>query len=202
MPNLSFVTDDINVAKLWLKQGKLLAYPTESVWGLGCDAFNKQAIEHLLVLKNRPKEKGLIVLTADVSYIQEFTKPLLKKHQSDIIKSWQGGNQHQQATTWLFDVPLHVDIPKWLMGEYNTLAIRIINHNKIAKLCESLVAQTNPYGFLVSTSCNVTGFAPAHDFEMAFDYFGEQVYYLLGRTLGYHKPSIIKNATTGQLLRA
>ena len=56
----------LNQAVTALKQGGILAYPTEAVWGLGCDPFNQQAVLKLLALKQRPMDKGLILIAANV----------------------------------------------------------------------------------------------------------------------------------------
>lgn len=196
------ITHSAGVAYEWIMQGRILAYPTESVWGLGCHAFDVQAVNKLLALKQRPAEKGVIVLTSDESYIDVFLKNLPKTRQDDVIKSWACANDRRQASTWLFDIPDGVSIPPCVRGKHESLAIRVINHAKIAKLCDLLATHdNNPFGFLMSTSCNVGGQVPARDFETAWRYFGDKVCYLLSDTLGYDKPSQIIHAITGQVVR-
>lgn len=203
MERSEFVTTDVQVAYQWLKQGKVLAYPTESVWGIGCDAFNERAVNRLLTLKNRPTEKGLIVLTATEFYVQDFLNTLPQTRQREIIASWKNNKDSQQATTWLFAIPHGIAIPQNVRGKHQSLAIRVINQAKVSILCDLLAMNKNfnPFGFLVSTSCNIGGEPPAHDFEMAFEYFGDKICYLLGETLNYNKPSQIKDSATGELLR-
>lgn len=203
MQECDFITHDVEVAYQWLKQGKLLAYPTESVWGLGCDAFNQQAVDDLLVLKNRPADKGLIVLTATEFYVWDFLKNLPLSRQNEIIASWDYDKNGQQATTWLFDIPDGVNIPSYVRGSHHSLAIRVINHAKVSMLCDLLAINENPnrFGFLVSTSCNLGGEPPAKDFDTAYAYFGDKVCYLMGDTLGYPYPSQIIDAMTGQIMR-
>lgn len=199
---LSFVTDDVAVAVDWLKQGKLIAYPTESVWGLGCDPFNEQAVQALLAIKNRPIQKGLIVLTASQTHIQAFLTNLPTDKQTTIADTWRANDTTRQATTWLLDIPPQMTIPTWVRGEHSSLAIRQINHTKIAQLCDHIAKnKLNPYGFLVSTSCNPSTLSPAKDFATAYEYFGDEVGYLLGETLGYDKPSQILDGRTGQAVR-
>lgn len=185
----------------WLNDGQLLAYPTEAVWGIGCDPFNEQAVEQILAIKNRPIEKGMIVITADSELINDFFQPLPSTAQQNIRKTWQ--NSHNQATTFLFPIPPQIDIPHWVTGGRDTLAIRVINHPMIAELCQ-IIAKTNPnnpYGFLISTSCNPTGNLPATTFEQAVSYFGQDIGYLLGDTLGYTQPSQIRDALINKVLR-
>lgn len=197
------VTDNPEVAYKWLAQGKILAYPTESVWGLGCDAFNQKAVDELLVLKSRPAHKGLIVLTATEFFVQDFLNPLPHSRQHEIIASWDYSKDSRQATTWLFDIPDGVIISPNVRGKHHSLAIRVINHAKVSMVCNLLAINknSNRFGFLVSTSCNPNGEPPAKDFEAAFAYFGDKVGYLLGETLNFDKPSQIKNAKTGELVR-
>lgn len=193
----NIVTDDTHQASLWLQQGKILAYPTESVWGLGCDPFNQSAVLRLLALKDRPIHKGLIVLTASDKHIGAFLDNLPNSQIDKILTSWQ---DRLQATTWLFGLParLPVTIPSWLTGSHQSLAIRCVAHSQIAQICQNM---DNPYKFLVSTSCNPNGKAPADSLHTAFDYFGDKVCYFVGQTLGFDKPSQIKDTTTGQIIR-
>lgn len=184
-----------------LKQGKLIAYPTETVWGVGCDAFCEKAVMTLLDLKNRPIDKGLIVLTDSVERILPFLEPLPADRQREIIATWQAP-QSKQATTWLFPIPDGITIPAWLTGSHDSLAIRVISHPAIAKLCVTLVDDDNPYGFLVSTSCNPTALPPARDLHTAVSYFGSgDVMFLDGKTLGFDKPSQIRCAVKGNIIR-
>ena len=197
------VFDSTHVAVEWLRAGKPLVYPTESVWGLGCDAFNEQAVERLLTLKNRPIEKGLIVITANADLIQPFLKTLPNTRRDEILTSW--ANPRGQATTWLFSLPADLPqaIPAWITGDFDTLAIRIISHPTIQTLCQSLISPTNPYGFIVSTSCNISGEPPAKTLSQAQAQFDKvkDVGFLAGETLGFTLPSQIKDTQTGQTVR-
>ena len=78
---------------------------------------------------------------------------------------------------------------------------RAIAHPLIRALCQQMVSTHNPFGLLVSTSCNPSGQAPASTFETAYSYFGEQVGYLQANTLGYTLPSQIRDAMTGLVIR-
>ncbi len=205
MPKLN-ITQDVCQAARWLQQGKLLAYPTESVWGLGCNAFDEQAVQSLLVLKNRPMHKGLIVLTADDSYVQELLQSLPCAHHKQILDNWYSSDQaKKQATTWILPTSdaLGTPIPVWVTGDKNSVAVRKIGHAKIAALCAHLASDgvSNPYGFLVSTSCNLSDNPPAKSFDEAYAYFGDQICYLLGDALGFVKPSCIRDGLTGQAVR-
>lgn len=218
----SLTTDSVIQAAAWLKAGWLLAYPTESVWGIGCDPFNQTAVQQLLAIKQRPIDKGMIVVTDGVQRIEPLLNNLRPTQRQAVIDSWDSLNScdnnpsplniaTQQAHTWLLPLPsssepLTVPIPSWITGAHDSVAVRVIAHPLIQKLCAQLVSPLNPYGFLVSTSCNPSGQAPAVSLEQAQAYFVDnndraQVGYLQGDTLGYQMPSQINDALTGQVLR-
>ena len=205
------VTDNVSQAATWLKDGQLLAYPTESVWGIGCDPFNQTATQALLDLKQRPMAKGLIVVTDSIIRIEPFLAVLTATQRQHVVESWQPNpnadfNQ-KQAKTWLLPIPpnLKPTIPNWVTGSHQSLAIRVIQHPKIQQLCAALVSDANPFGFLVSTSCNPTGQPPALNLDDALSYFesstAQNIYFLAGDTLGYQLPSQIRDAITGKLIR-
>lgn len=205
-PSLSTVsTHSIAQASAWLRAGKLLAYPTESVWGIGCDAFDESAVKQLLTIKQRPIDKGMIVVTDSVERIMLLLEVLSDGQRQNVLKSWSDMTdcEVQQAHTWLLplDRSLTVSIPTWITGVHNSVAVRVIAHPMIKALCAQMVSQTNPYGFIVSTSCNPAGHPPATTFEEAYGYFDEHIGYLQGETLGYTLPSQIHDATTGLIIR-
>lgn len=197
----SFYPDNLKLASDFVQQGNLLAYPTEAVWGIGCDPFNQQAVEQILAIKNRPLEKGMIVIAPSIASIQPFLQYLPQERQQTILSSWR--KVDNQAITWLFPIPqdLPIKIPDWVTGGRDSLAIRVIAHPTIGKLCQKLISPQNPYGFLISTSCNPSGELPAKNFTQAQQYFGESVGYLVDETLNFTQPSQIKNALSGELVR-
>lgn len=204
----ALITDSVIEAAHWLQQGQLLAYPTESVWGIGCDAYDKAAVQHILTIKQRPQAKGMIVITDSAERLMPLLDALDESQRQQIINSWQTDNakdnlQDKQAHTWLLPIPktlAHI-IPSWITGQHQTVAVRVIAHPIIAQLCQKLVSAHNPFGMLVSTSCNLSGDPPAMNLSEAYDYFGERIKYLQGETLGYTLPSQIRDATTGLIIR-
>lgn len=214
------ITTSPEQAANWLKQGQLLAYPTESVWGIGCDAYNQAAVEQILAIKNRPSEKGMIVVTDSIERIKPLLQQLPQQRQQQIMASWSQqvsdeiGANSRQAHTWLLPLQedrfkdqskpnnqLQAEVPYWITGKHDSIAIRVIAHPLIAQLCEQMVSSTNPYGLIVSTSCNPSGETPAKSFEQAYAYFGQDIAYLQGETLGYVLPSQISDALSGQVIR-
>lgn len=197
-----FGVQDLGSIIEYLHTGGVLAYPTESVWGLGCDASNPQALNHIIELKNRDLDKGFIVLSDAASRLQSLidvsyqTVDLLNLEQ--LAQDYTA--MHRRAVTWL--MPVKSDhLPKILTGNHETLAVRITTHPILKALCAHLISDHNPYGFLVSTSCNPSGKAPARTLPEAVAYFGEAVAYLDVHTLGFDQPSCIQDVITGKILR-
>lgn len=206
----ALITDSVIEAAHWLQQGQLLAYPTESVWGIGCDPFNQQAVQQLLAIKQRPLEKGMIVVTDSVSRLKMLLNSLNEDQRQQVLVSWRNDTDSdvnsQQAHTWLLPLSenLPVSIPAWITGSHHSVAVRVIDHPLVQQLCRQVVSVHNPYGFVVSTSCNPSGQPPALTLSQAQAYFSdsnEQVGYLKGETLGYQLPSQISDARTGQVIR-
>ena len=206
----ALITDSVIEAAHWLQQGQLLAYPTESVWGIGCDPFNQQAVEQLLAIKQRPLEKGMIVVTDSVIRLKMLINSLNEDQRQQVLVSWRNDTDSdvnsKQAHTWLLPLSenLPVSIPAWITGAHHSVAVRVIDHPLVQQLCRQVVSVHNPYGFVVSTSCNPSGQPPALTLSQAQAYFSdsnEQVGYLKGETLGYQLPSQISDARTGQVIR-
>ena len=208
-------TDSISQAASWVQAGRLLAYPTESVWGIGCDPFNEGAVQQLLAIKQRPIDKGMIVVTDSAKRIAPLLATLTASQRQTVLESWNTSNHTtaKQAHTWLLPLSSSLSnesnqpiMPTWITGAHNSVAVRVIAHPLIQQLCAQLVSAHNPYGLLVSTSCNPSGQTPALSLAQAQAYFAtgsdaEQVTYLSGDTLGYQLPSQIHDALTGQLIR-
>ncbi|MDN3452837.1 MULTISPECIES: Sua5/YciO/YrdC/YwlC family protein [unclassified Psychrobacter] len=206
-----FITDSTLQAAQSLKEGQLLAYPTESVWGIGCDPYDKAAVQRILDIKQRPQAKGMIVITDSVERLAPLLSSLTDEQRDPILKSWQTDSGHnnddglhyKQAHTWLLPIPqaLATAIPTWITGQHQTIAVRVIAHPIIRQLCQQMVSEQNPFGLLVSTSCNPSTQSPAKTFDDAYAYFGEHISYLQADTLGYTLPSQIRDATTGLIIR-
>ena len=224
------ITDSVIEAARWLQGGQLLAYPTESVWGIGCDPFNQQAVQQLLAIKQRPLEKGMIMVTDSASRLTALLDYLSDEQRQLVLDSWHNDSNAnagtKQAHTWLLPLApnLPVAIPAWITGAHNSVAVRVIDHPLVQQLCQQVVSVRNPYGFVVSTSCNPSGQPPALSLAEAQAYFlsadnginlhqkidfkssanmsrNEQVGYLKGETLGYLLPSQISDALTGHVIR-
>lgn len=171
-----------------LHGGAVIAYPTEAVYGLGCDPLDARAVMRLLELKQRPIEAGLILIAADFAQVEAFLEPLSSALRRKVFATWPG------PVTWL--LPARPDVPTWLRGRHNSLAVRVTAHAGCAALCRAFG------GPLVSTSANPRGRAPARTSLQIHRYFNAAIDYLLPGPLGARaRPSAIRDARTGKILR-
>lgn len=90
-----------------MHQGGVIAYPTEAVWGLGCDPYNEDALMQLLALKKRPVEKGVILVAANMAQVGPLLEGLTGDELKRLEASWPGPN------TWLLPDPQNL-IPAWV----------------------------------------------------------------------------------------
>lgn len=168
--------------------GGLIAYPTESVFGLGCDPYNAAAVARLLQLKRRPVAKGLIVLASRFEQLEPLLAPLPAEMEASILASWPG------PVTWV--LPVHAKTPLLLTGGRSTLAVRLTAHPLAAALCDTC-------GPLVSTSANRSGGRPARTALQARLRLGTDVDLVVAGAVGDSpNPTEIRDGCTGEVLRA
>lgn len=174
-----------------LQQGELIVYPTEAVWGIGCDPENEAAVMKLLAAKNRPVEKGLILVAQNLSQCHDyfdFDKVPIEKR-PEIFSSWPG------PITWL--LPAKASAPRWITGGSDMIAIRISAHPTIQRICKTF---NRP---IVSTSANRTTEPVCNNIGEAMKVFGSDVSIYVNESLGgSDKPSIIKHSLTGEIFRS
>lgn len=188
------ITTSVADAALCLQQGQVLAYPTEAVWGLGCDPYNEQAFHEILRLKQRPIEKGVILLASSVNQVEHLLKDLSAEMRERVIASWSSRGPAERATTWL--LPAVEDIPAWIKGNHPQVAVRVTTHPLCVALCNAF------NGFIVSTSANPAGLEPARSLQEATAYFQQEPNYLNGDLGLSREPSKIIDAATGTVIRA
>ncbi|MEZ5541232.1 MAG: L-threonylcarbamoyladenylate synthase [Pseudomonadota bacterium] len=171
-----------------LQAGGVIAYPTETVYGLGCDPFNAAAVLHLLALKQRGIRHGVILIAAAVEQLEPLLTPLTPAVRRRLA------SPASPPVTWV--LPCMPDTPSWLTGNHASLALRVTNHPVAAALC------TRWGGPLVSTSANLHGRPPATtalDVRRAFD--GQLDYILHGNDTASNTPSSVRDGITGNILR-
>ncbi|MFC6053536.1 tRNA threonylcarbamoyladenosine biosynthesis protein RimN [Acinetobacter sp. Ac_877] len=188
------ITTSVTEAANCLKQGQVLAYPTEAVWGLGCDPHNEKAFQEILRLKQRPIEKGVILLAGQISQVEHLLKNLSPEIRNQIIDSWSNRSSSERATTWL--LPATEDIPTWIKGNHPKVAVRVTTHPLCIALCNAF------NGYIVSTSANTAGLEPARSLQDATHYFKNELNYLNGDLGLSREPSKIIDAETGDIIRA
>lgn len=172
-----------------LTTGGIIAYPTEAVWGLGCDPWNVLAVDKILELKQRPMYKGLILVASQWSQFEPLTAALTKQQIEQLNASWPGPN------TWLIPDPQDW-VPLWIKGQHTSVALRVSAHPLVAALCDRF------NGPIVSTSANLAGCEPARSRSQIDLTFGDQLDYVIDGELGQNKqPSQVKDLVSGQIIR-
>ncbi|MGX8884010.1 Sua5/YciO/YrdC/YwlC family protein [Methylovorus sp. SPW-M1] len=171
----------------YLRHGGVIAYPTESCFGLGCDPHSRLGVQRILRLKGRPQRKGLILIGDQQTRFKRLIAPLSPEQQARVATTWPGPH------TWL--VPHAKDCPIWLHGRHPSLAVRVTAHPLSARLCRMAGMA------LVSTSANKAGHAPAKTTRKCRQLFGQRVRVIAGLTGGARKPSTIQDLITGRILR-
>ncbi|MDC9719183.1 MAG: Sua5/YciO/YrdC/YwlC family protein [Gammaproteobacteria bacterium] len=172
-----------------LVMGGVIAYPTEAVWGLGCDPWDADAVERILTLKKRPMYKGLILVASQWNQVQPLIEGLSEAQIEQLNLSWPG------PTTWLIPDPTNW-VPPWIKGQHQSVALRVSAHPLVAALCDRFK------GPIVSTSANLAGRRPAMSRLHIERIFGRQLDYVINGELGLHKqPSQVKDLVTGQVIR-
>jgi L-threonylcarbamoyladenylate synthase len=165
----------------------VIAYPTEAVFGLGCDPWNGAAVCRILKLKRRSMAKGLIVIAADLAQLEAFVYFPSPAIQERVCSTWPG------PVTWV--LPARAGVPKWLSGDYTSLAVRVTAHPIASALCAEA-------GALVSTSANPSGCTPARCAQEVRAYFKDALdYIVLGEVGREGRPTEIRDAITGKILR-
>lgn len=172
-----------------LQKGEVVAYPTEAVFGLGCDPDSESAVYKLLNLKQRSVDKGLILIASHyqqlIPYIDQSA--VTKEQIQMAFNSWPGPN------TWIF--PKNFNTPDFLTGKYQSIAVRVTDHPLVCKLCD-LFAKP-----LVSTSANLSGHPACKTALEVANQFGNNFPILAGQTGNRSQPSIIRDVQTGTIIR-
>ena len=180
---------NIQLACQNLKQGNVIAYPTEAVWGLGCDPHSEAAVGRILRLKNRPVHKGLILVSGSIDQFEPLLNKLSREHRGKLSNSWPG------HITWL--VPEYDGlIPKWIKGDHQSVAIRVSGHPIVQELCSAFG------GPIVSTSANEAGEEEIRSRLILEDKFAGKIAGIVDGDLGQAaKPSEIRDLLSGKAIR-
>ena len=163
----------------WLKAGKILIHPTESIWGIGCDAFNSEAVENVFRIKKRDLSKGFILLAKSLKSIEKYIKVIGKEDQQFLSKHWPGA--------YTFLIKYNDKLPKHLMNENGKIAIRVSNHLPIKSLLKGFS------GFMISTSANISGEKNINNPDEIINFFEQE-------DMAYYDESLGKNLTPSKII--
>jgi L-threonylcarbamoyladenylate synthase len=162
-----------------LKSGGVILYPSDTIWGLGCDVRNDQSIEKLLSIKQRPVEKGLIVLISKIEQLSEYVEEVPEI-------AWDLVEFAENPLTVIY--PKGKNVSPLLLGTDGSIAIRLVKD----EFCKGLIYRYQRG--IVSTSANISGEASPESFEKISGLIKDQVDYILKnptQVKGINKPSKI-----------
>lgn len=182
---------DLTEAVTALKRGGIVACPTEAVWGLGCDPLDEAAVMRLLALKQRPRDKGLILVAGDIAQFDDLLDwdALPTDRRETVFASWPGPH------TWV--VPATGRVPYWITGAHDGVAARVSAHPVVVALSAAFG------GPLVSTSANRAGQPPVSVRDALDPGLLSQVDVVVpGDTGGLPAPTPIRDARSGRTLRS
>ena len=169
-----------------LESGEVVAYPTEGVWGLGCDPFDESAVKKVYELKRRPENKSVILLVKDWEQAEALIDPAVSIDREKIKATWPG------PVTWV--VPASNQVPDFLRAADGTIALRMPSYVFLQKLLEA-------YGKpLVSTSANLSS-EPTARTEAELRQKFPAIAVCSGECEGRQSPSEIYHAISGERLR-
>ena len=174
-------------ARLAVASAGVLAYPTESCFGLGCDPRQRPALQKVLALKRRPKAKGMLLIASDLAQILPFIQPPSADDLARFAQWWPG------PLTLL--LPASRRVVPLLRGRHRKIAVRITDHPPAAGLCHFLGMP------LVSTSANLSGRVALKRAADCRRVFGRRVLTLPGMIGLARKPSSIIDYPSGRILR-
>ncbi len=170
-----------------IRNGGVIAYPTEAVFGLGCDPSSHSAVKRILAIKGRSARAGLILIAAGENQLRGWIAPTAVERRH--LSSRTAG-----PVTWV--VTAGPRAGRFITGGRDTLAVRITRHPVAAGLCR---AAATP---LVSTSANVHGRPPARTTLTVRRQLGRRLDMVLpGLTGGLLRPTEIRDARSGAVLR-
>jgi L-threonylcarbamoyladenylate synthase len=173
-----------------LRAGGVVAYPTEAVYGLGCDPENRAAFERLFAIKRRPPEHGVLLIAATFAQVEGYIDiaAVPAEAMQRAKSTWPGPH------TWIF--PRSASTPAWVAGAHSGIALRVTAHPIAAGLCSAFG------GALVSTSANRHGEAPARSAEAVRAAFSAEIDAVLNGPLGgLERPTPIRDAISGGIVR-
>ena len=170
-----------------LRNGGVIAYATESCYGLGCDPRNARAVQRLLQLKHRPQSKGLLLIADRFERLAPFVGALDAQQRASLQQWWPG--------PYTLLLPASRRAPHWLRGSHDNIGVRVTAHPGAASLCRRLGMA------LVSSSANRSGLRPLKTYTDCVHAFGRDALVLRGKIGKRKSPSTIIDFKSGRLIR-
>ena len=182
----------VEAASTCVRRGGVIAYPTEAVFGLGCDPGNEAAVMRLLAIKQRTVDKGLILIAASYEQLLPWIAPLAPEQLDQVSAHWPG--------PVTFIVPAADNTPRWVRGSHTGLAVRVSAHPGVCALCNACGQA------LISTSANLAGQPPIREAEQFASGQGQRIAHAVdgiveGSTGQEAAPSRIVDLLSGERLR-
>lgn len=183
------LAEEIQYSVDLLKKGKTILYPTDTIWGIGCDATNSKAVQRLYKLKGREQSKSMIILIDDVEKLEHYIKQVPPIAYDLIANS---------VSPLTIVYPGARNLAKKLIAEDGTIAIRVVKGRYTSEVIKKL---DHP---LVSTSANISGQPTASTFSQISDDVKKKVDYVVehfrNQTKTLKPSTIIKLEQNGKFI--
>ena len=170
-----------------LKEGGVIAYPTESVYGLGCNPNDDNALRRLLAIKKRDPAKGLIILFSDLEQATPYLEPLSHAQKAQIC------TPQPRATSLL--IKCKPSLSPLLRGQFDSIAVRVTGHPQ----AKAIIDYTDQP--LVSTSCNLAGKPEMKQTSQVRSRMSQSVDLIIAGRCGGENPSRIIDLASGRVIR-
>lgn len=182
------IKEEVDRALKVIKQGGIILYPTDTIWGIGCDATNSKAVEKIFKLKKRKDSKSMLSLVSSEGMLQQFVKDVPEI-------AWQLIDSAVNPMTIIYDEPINIS-PE-LLAEDGSAGFRITNEAFSKTLCQSLKRP------LVSTSANISGQPSPKSFNEISKDIIDGVDYVVdfGKNYECSKPSNIIKVTNSAVIK-
>lgn len=171
----------------FIRRGGLVAYPTESCFGLGCDPKNRKAVNKIIKIKKRSRNKNFILIGSSMKHFSSFINPITSSIEKELFGKWPGPH------TWLLDASNIC--PAWLKNK-SKIALRISSYTS----CRSLTSSIDMA--ITSSSLNISGRVPLKRYRDVCRFLPSQVKIIKGLIGKNKKPSIIQDFKTKKIIRS
>jgi L-threonylcarbamoyladenylate synthase len=171
-----------------LQQERILVYPTDTVWGIGCDATSAAAVKKVFQIKQREETKSLIILVDDIEMLQQYI-PSISKEIIDLL------SKTTNPTTIIYNNP--IGLAKNVVAQDNTVAIRIVQNH----FCKKLISAFGKP--IVSTSANISGSETPKSFKEIAQPILDSVDYVVNlhrEEINEKSSTILKVAENGEII--